>query len=226
MQRNRVIGHQGEVHDGLFNAYTGFLIDLACEAGRYAVVRHYEHLDPARITEAPLSCPSCMAANSPDPTAPPHRGRATLEQAKAVLSRADQRGYPPPLDDEGLRLAFEALGWDHPPARTLYPLIREHLTDMLTDRALTVPDGVPSVLVEYTRYTGGTLKAPIGVGDRLMHDGIASGNWSRVRVDAIEDTPDGVVVTVTEKDWPHPRKWTGPDVTRWFLKLDRAPINS
>ncbi|MCX4791991.1 hypothetical protein OG369_39780 [Streptomyces sp. NBC_01221] len=226
MKQSNVTGHRGDIHDGLFNSHTGFLIDLACDAGRYEVVHPYERLDPARITEAPLSCPSCKAANSTDPTAPPHRGRLALEHAKAVLACADQRGYPPPLDDEGLRLAFLALGLEDPPAERLYPLIREHLTDMLTDRALTVPEGIPSVLVHYTRYTGGTLQAPIGVGDRLMHDGIASGNWHVVKVDAVEDTADGVVVTVSEKDWPHPRKWTGPDITRWFLKLDRAPSNA
>lgn len=222
MDHHNVIDHQGAVHEGLFNAHTGFLIDLACGAGRYEIVHPYRQLDPARITEAPLSCPSCKEINAGGPAAPPHLNDLTREHAKAVLALADRRGYPPALDHEGLRLAFEALDLTNPPAEKLYPLIREHLTTMLTERALTVPEGTPKVLVEYRRYTGGIVQAPIGVGDRLMRNGIVSGHWPIVEVTAIKNTPNGVVVTVRDKD-QRPFDWTASKVTRRFFKLDRGP---
>lgn len=135
MDHTNLIGHNGTVHEGLLNSHTGFLVDVACDAGRYAVVHHYEKLDPARVTDASLSCPECVAANSPA-TAHLHRGRMAHRYAEDVLALADSRACPPARDDEGLRLAFVALGTESPPPRALYALIREHVTDILTDRAL------------------------------------------------------------------------------------------
>lgn len=168
MEHKNLIGHDGAVHEGLLNSHTGFLIDVACDAGRYSVVHHYEHLDPARVTDAPLSCPACVAANSPA-TAHLHRGSIAHRYAEDVLALADTRERPPAQDDEGLRLAFVALAVENPPPRSLYALIREHVVDTMTDRALAVPEGVPEVFVPYKRYTGGTVQAPVGPGDRLMH---------------------------------------------------------
>ncbi|MEU1151923.1 hypothetical protein ABZ369_02680 [Streptomyces sp. NPDC005918] len=222
MEPKNLIGHDGVVHEGLLNSHTGFLIDVACNAGRYSVVHHYEHLDPARVTDAPLSCPACVAA-SPPAAGSLHRGRLAHRYAEDVLARADSRGYPPGLDDEALRLAFVALAVEEPPSRRLYALIREHLADMLTDRALAVPEGIPQVLVPYTRYTGGEVQAPVGPGDRLMRDGVASGHFPIVRVEAVEESPTGVTVTVREKDW-HPFTWSAQELGRCFFKLDRAPL--
>ncbi|MFB6886726.1 hypothetical protein ACFCY8_38590 [Streptomyces noursei] len=78
------------------------------------------------------------------------------------------------------------------------------------------------MLVEYQLYTGGTALAPVGVGDRLMRSGIASGHWPIVEVTAVESTPDGAVVTVREKNWP-PYRCPGREAARWFFKLDRNP---
>jgi len=222
MDHHNVIDHQGAVHEALLNSYTGFLIDLACGAGRYLIVHRYEQLDPQRNTTDPLSCPSCKAINAAGHAGPRHLGHLTREHAEAVLAHADSRGYPPALDNEGLRLTFKSLNLASPPTQALYPLIREHLATMLTERALAVPEGTPQVLVEYQRYTGGTVQAPIGVGDRLMRNGIASGHWPTVTVAAIEDTPNGVIVTVKEKNRP-PFNWPAAEVPRCFFKLDRAP---
>ncbi|RLU82549.1 hypothetical protein CTZ27_29945 [Streptomyces griseocarneus] len=221
LDTHRVTDHQGAVHTALFNAYTGFLIDLACGAGRYRAVHHYEKFDPARLADAPLSCLTCAAVDAGGPDAPRSVADTTRELAARVLAHADSRGYAHGMDNEALRLSFVALGLDTP--KKLYPLIREHLTAAMTQRALTVPDGTPRVLVKYTRFTGGTLMVPVGVGDRLMHDGVASGIWYTVKVTAIEKRPSGVVVTVLEKDWPHPSEWGDADFTRWFSKLDRGP---
>ncbi|MFF8786764.1 hypothetical protein [Streptomyces sp. NPDC015125] len=221
MEHKNLIGHDGVVHEGLLNGHTGFLVDVTCDAGRFAVVHPYEKLDPARVTETPLSCPACAAANAPA-AGPLHRGHLAHQYAEDVLALADSRGYPPAGDDEGLRLAFVALGEKVPPSRRLYPLIREHLTDMLTERALAVPEGVPQVLVPYTRYTGGTVQAPAGPGDRLMSDGVASGHFPIVRVEAVEESPTGIIVTVREKGW-HPFTWPAHELGRCFFKLDRAP---
>ncbi|MER6196104.1 hypothetical protein ABT234_01815 [Streptomyces sp. NPDC001586] len=222
MDHKNLIGHDGAVHEGLLNSHTGFLIDVACDAGRYSVVHHYEHLDPARVTDAPLSCPACVAA-SPPVAGSLHRGRLAHRYAEDVLARADSRGYPPGLDDEALRLAFVALAVEEPPSRRLYALIREHLADMLTDRALAVPEGISQVLVPYRRYTGGEVQAPVGPGDRLMRDGVASGHFPIVRVEAVEESPTGVTVTVREKDW-RPFTWSAQELGRCFFKLDRAPL--
>ena len=222
MDHRNVTDHQGAVHEGLFNASTGFLIGLACGAGRYEIVHHFERLDPARISEAPLSCPTCKKIDAAEPDAPPHLSSLTREHAEAVLALTDRRGFPPALDNEGLRLAFAALNSADPPVEELYPLVREHLTTMLTERALTVPEGTPEILVEYTRYTGGTVQAPIGVGDRLMYNGIASGHWPVVEVTAIDTTPDGIFVSVSEKN-QRPYRWSAEDISRRFFKLDRGP---
>jgi hypothetical protein len=221
VRHQNVIDHQGAVHEGLFNAHTGFLINLACGAGRFTVVHPYERLDPARLTGAPPTCPTCAAITSGAPGAPPHLADVTRAHAAAVIARADRRGHPPILDNEALRLAFTDIDPTEAPAENLYPLIREHLADVLTDRALTVPDGTPNVLVSYTRFTGGTVRAPVGVGDRLMYDGIASGHWPISDVTAVEDAPGEVVVTLRE-DNDRQRRWTADEVTRHFLKIDRA----
>lgn len=162
------------------------------------------------------------------------------EIATAVLAEADGRGYPPSLDNEGLRLAFVRLVPDSGKQRPvferlargvydpensyrtepLYALVREHLADKLTERALEAPaDGTPRVFVEYTRYTGGTVQAPVGVGDRLMRNGVASGIWYTVTVTAVE--PAGVTVQ-GEDGWT--RRWDRSDFHLWFFKLDRAPL--
>lgn len=239
MDRHNVIGHDGTVHEGLFNAHTGFLIDVACDAGRYAVVQPYGKLDPARVTVEPLTCPACQAAVTGDA---PHPADVARECADAVLADAGHRGYPPSLDDEGLERAFVRLlpdsgklrpiferlaqgvyappgSYSTDPLYARYALIREHLTDTLTERALTVPDGTPRVLVDYHRYTGGILEAPVGVGDRLMHDGTASGMWYHVTVIGVDDAG----VDVRDRDgWKY--RWTPDELRRWFLKLDRAPL--
>ncbi|EDY53113.1 hypothetical protein [Streptomyces clavuligerus] len=224
MDYKHVTGHDGIVHEGLLNSHTGFLIDVACEAGRYAVVHHYRMLDPARVTKAPLSCPECLAANSPA-TAQLHRGRLARQYAEGVLALADTRGCPPGQDDEGLRLAFVSLALDNPPPRSLYALIKEHVTDMLTDRALAAPKGVPQVLVPYRRYTGGTVQAPVGPGDRLMHYGAAGGYFQYVWVDGLKESADGIDVTVREKG-QSPVTYSAQALARRYEKLDRAPLAS
>lgn len=222
MEHKNITGHDGAVHEGLLNSHTGFLIDVACEAGRYSVVHHYEKLDPARVTDAPLSCPSCFAANSPA-TAQLHRGRLALRYAEDVLALADSRKRPPAQDDEGLQLAFVSLAAENPPPRSLYELIREHVSDMLTDRAVAVPEGVPRVLVPYKRYTGGTVQAPVAPGDRLMHYSAAGGYFQYVWVNGLEDSPDGIVVTVHEKD-RRPVTYSAYGLGRRYSKLDWAPL--
>ncbi|GAA1334748.1 hypothetical protein GCM10009647_076610 [Streptomyces sanglieri] len=222
MEHKNLIGHDGAVHEGLLNSHTGFLIDVACDAGRYSVVHHYEKLDPARVTDAPLSCPACVAA-SPPTAGPLHRGRLAHRYAEDVLARADSRGYPPALDDEGLRLAFVALAVEDPPSRRLCALIREHLADMLTDRALAAPEGIPQVLVPYKRYTGGTVQAPVVPGDHLMHYSAAGGYFQYVWVDGLEESPDGIVVTVHEKD-RRPFTYSAHELGRRYSKLDWAPL--
>jgi hypothetical protein len=224
MDHKNLIGHDGAVHEGLLNSHTDFLVDVACDGGRYSVVHHYEKLDPARITDAPLSCPACVAANSPD-TAQLHRGRLAHRYAEDVLALADSRKCPPARDDEGLRLAFVSLAVENPPPRNLYALIREHVTDMLTDRALAVPEGIPQVLVPYKRYTGGTVQAPVRPGDRLMHYSAAGGYFQYVWVDTLEESPDGIVVTVHEKD-RRPFTYSAHEVARRYSKLDWAPLPS
>ncbi|MFI1648129.1 hypothetical protein ACH4XT_14490 [Streptomyces avidinii] len=220
MEHKNLIGHDGAVHEGLLNSHTGFLIDVACDAGRYSVVHHYEHLDPARVTDAPLSCPACVAANSPA-TAHLHRGSMAHRYAEDVLALADTRERPPAQDDEGLRLAFVALAVENPPPRSLYALIREHVVDTMTDRALAVPEGVPEVFVPYKRYTGGTVQAPVGPGDRLMHYSAAGGYFQYVWVDGLEESPDGIVVTVHERD-RRPVTYSARELSRRYSKLDRA----
>ncbi|MFJ5850471.1 hypothetical protein [Streptomyces sp. NPDC092903] len=220
MEHENLIGHDGAVHEGLLNSHTAFLIDVACDAGRYSVVHHYEHLEPARVTDAPLSCPACIAANSPA-TAHLHRGSMAHRYAKDVLGLADVRERPPAQDDEGLRLAFVALAVENPPPRSLYALIREHVVDAMTDRALAVPEGVPEVLVPYKRYTGGTVQAPVGLGDRLMHYSAAGGYIEYVWVDGLEESPAGIVVTVHERD-RRPVTYPARELSRRYSKLDRA----
>lgn len=237
MDRRNVTGHDGTVHQGLFNAYTGFLIDVTCDAGRFAVVRPYEQFDRSRFTDATPTCPGCLAVVT---GSTPHPADTAREIADAVLAEADGRGYPPALDGEGLERAFQRLapaGGELRPVferlargvydpqdcyrtQPLYALVREHLADRLTERALTPPpDGTPRVLVEYTRYTGGKVMAPVGPGDRLMRNGIASGHWDRSVVLGVEPG----FVTVLEDGWQHPYKYERAGMRRWFYKLDRVP---
>ncbi|MDR3080731.1 MAG: hypothetical protein LBV60_07355 [Streptomyces sp.] len=218
MDYKNLSGHDGTVHEGLLNSHTGFLVDVACEAGRYSVVHPYEKLDPARVTDAPLSCHACVAASS---SARLHRGHEARRYAEGVLALADTRACPPAQDDEGLRLAFVALGAEHPPPRALYALIREHVTDMLTDRALAVPEGVPQLLVPYKRYTGGEVQAPVGLEDRLMHYSAAGGYFEYVWVEGLEELADGIVVTVREKD-RSPVTYPAVEFSRRYSKLDRT----
>lgn len=228
--------HPGTVHEGLLNSYDGSLIGFTCGARHHDILRLNSMPDPAHLTEAPATCTGCRAAVTGET---PHPADVARECADAVLADADRRGYPPSLDDEGLRLAFVRLTPDsgelrpvferlargvYDPensyrAEPLYPLIKEHLADWLTERALKVPEGTPKVLVEYTRHTGGTVQVPVGVGDRLMRCGVASGIWYTATVTAIETSG----VTVQDKDgWT--RRWDRHDFHHWFFKLDRAPL--
>jgi hypothetical protein len=218
MDHKNVIDHGGIIHDGLFNAYDGFLISLNCGASRYEAVRPYEQLDPARVTDAPVSCERCQLVAS-------SAARLSLEnvtrgQAAAILALADCAARVPALDNEGLRLALAAAGLVTMPSVSRYGLIREHLVEALTGRALAKPVGVPEVLVNYRRYTGGTVDAPIGFGDRLMYNGIASGIWTIVEVVGFEETCAGVIVSLRDSDG-RVQKWPGNLVTYKFSKLDR-----
>lgn len=232
MDRRNVIDHEGSIHRGLFNSHTGSLIDTACDAGRRAVVHPYRKLDPAHITGEPLTCAGCRSSV---------KEAVARECAEAVLAEADGRGYPPAMDNEGLRLAFGRLASSsgerrplferlargvYDPQRSyrtepLYALIQEHLADLMTERALEVPEGTPRVTVEYTRWTGGTVQAPVGVGDRLMRNGVASGIWYTVTVTAVEQAG----VTVEDEDG-RARRWDRDDFHAWFFKLDRAPLSA
>ncbi|MGW4178641.1 hypothetical protein [Streptomyces rubiginosohelvolus] len=193
-QRHRPQRHR---HEGLFNSYTGYLIDVACDANRYTAVEPYTQFDPTRLTEDPATCIGCRALHDSAQSAPRHPADIARQCAHAVLADADNRGCPPALDDEGLRLAFVRLAPDAGNRRQLferlargaydpqnsyrteplYALTQEHLADTLTERAMEVPAGTPEVLIRYQRYTGGELQAPVGVGDRLTYDGLASGHW-------------------------------------------------
>jgi len=236
MDRRNVTGHAGTVHQGLLNSHTGFFIDVACDAGRYAVVRHYEKLDPARLTEDALTCPGCMAAVAGEKTHPADLARQCPD---AVIADADRRGYVPPLDNEALRLAFVHLAPDsgelrpvferlargvydpenHYRTEPLYDLIQEHLTDDLTARAGVVPEGTPGVFIRYTRFTGGSVQVPVGVGDRLVKDGIASGHWDRFTVLVVER---GGIIAQSDDGWTN--RFTRDEVRRFFAyKTDRAP---
>ncbi len=220
MDHKNVIDLSGVIHEGLFNTHTGFLIDLNCGGTRFDVVHPYEQLVPGAITEAPVSCHGCKQV-AMEPLAHTSLENVTRAHAAAVLTLADNHGRVPELDGEGLRLAFAKLEPASRPSAVLYPVIREHLVEELTERALAKPDGVPEVLVEYPRYTGGTVQAPIGVGDRLMRNGVASGIWTIVEVAGIEETRGGIVVSLRELDgWV--QKWPAGSVTRCLLKLDRA----
>ncbi|WP_431985252.1 hypothetical protein [Streptomyces qinglanensis] len=241
MDRRNVAGLSGLVHEGLFNSHTGFLIDVACGAGRYTVVEPYTQFDPALLTGGPATCTGCRALLGGVQGAPRHPADVARECAHAVLADADSRGCPPVLDDEGMRLVFARLAPDAGGLRPLferlargaydpqnsyrtqplYALIGEHLADMLTERALQVPAGTPEVLIRYTRYTGGELQVPVGVGDRLTCDGLASGHWPTGTVITVEDS--GVLVDF--HDGFPPRHYQRREVSRWFaFKRDRAPL--
>lgn len=71
MDHKNLIGHDGAVHEGLLNSHTGFLIDVACDAGRYSVVHHYEHLD-----RHALPTPRCPARRASSRAHPPDRSTA------------------------------------------------------------------------------------------------------------------------------------------------------
>jgi hypothetical protein len=239
MDRRNVIGLDGTIHQGLFNPHTGFFIDLACDAGRYAAVRHYEKLDPECITDLAPTCTGCTAAVAGET---PHPADVARMCADVVLADADRRGHLPALDNEALRLAFVRLapaaadelrpvlerlarGVYDPEnnyrTEPLYDLIQEHLADDLTARALTEPEGegdTPRVLVKYTRFTGGEVQSPVRAGDRLMHNGITSGMWYTVTVLSVESSG----IAVRDNDgWT--RRWDRAGFHRWFSKLDRLP---
>ncbi|MER7487968.1 hypothetical protein ABTY20_19080 [Streptomyces sp. NPDC126497] len=236
MDRRNVIGLDGTVHQGLLNSHTGDFIGPACDAGRHAVVRPYEKLDPARLTEDVLTCIGCTAAVTGETAHPADVARTV---ADAVLADADRRGHLPPLDNEALRLAFVRIAGDagelrpvferlargvYDPennyrAEPLYPLIKEHLADDLTARALTVPEGTPDIRVRYTRWTGGNVQVPVGVGDRLVWDGIASGHWDRFTVLVVER---GGIIAQSDDGWTN--RFSRDEVRRFFAyKADRAP---
>ena len=236
MDRRNVTGHDGTVHQGLFNSHTLDFIDLACDAGRYAVVHHYAKLDPARLTEDALTCAGCTAAVT---GATPHPADVARKCADAVLTDADHRGCPPALGNEGLERAFARLapaadelrplferlarGVYDPEnnyrSEPLYPLIREHLADDLTERARVVPEGTPEVLVRYMRYTGGDVLVPVDVGDRLVKDGLASGHWDRFTVLVVDRSG---IIARSDDGWTD--RFSESDVRRFFaFKTDRAP---
>ncbi|MFB7836194.1 hypothetical protein [Streptomyces sp. NPDC056056] len=240
MDRRNATGLNGLIHEALFNSHTGFLIDVTCDATRYTVVKHYAQFDPALLTDAPATCTGCRTILDAAPGAPRHPADTARECADIVLADADNRGYPPTLDDEGLRLAFARLapGTGHlrplfedlargvyDPQNSyrtqpLYALTREHLADTLTERALKVPANTPKVLVRYVRHTGGELQVPVGVGDLLTGDGIASGHWPTGTVTAVETS--GVLVDFHDS-YP-PRHYHRHEVPRCFaFKRDRAP---
>lgn len=235
MDRRNVTGHDGTVHQGLFNSFTEEFIDLACDAGRYAVVRHYAKLDPARLTGDATTCTGCTAAVT---GAAPHPADVARKVADAVLADTDRRGYRPPLDDEALRLASARLAPDsgelrpvferlargvYDPennyrAEPLYPLIKEHLTDDLTARARVVPGGTSEILIRYTRWTGGDVMVPVGVGDRLVKNGLASGHWDHFTVLAVGDFG---IIAQSDDGWTN--HFTVDEVRRFFaFKTDRA----
>ncbi|WP_030248289.1 hypothetical protein [Streptomyces sp. NRRL S-455] len=236
MDRRNVTGHDGTVHQALLNSHTGDFIDLACDAGRYAVVHHGEAFDQARLTDAALTCPGCTAAAT---GAVPHPADEAREYAAAVLAEADRRGYPPALDDEGMRLAFERLALDsgaaHPVYARLargeydpensyrkvreYGLARGYLDDMLTERALDVAEPIPGATAEYRRFTGGTVTAPLSVGDRVMRTAYASGLWWFGNIAGT----DGRYVLVYRDGSEIPSRYTACEMHRLFAKLDRAP---
>ncbi|WP_331732029.1 hypothetical protein OG613_47320 (plasmid) [Streptomyces sp. NBC_00015] len=239
MDRRNVTGLNGLVHEGLFNSHTGFLIDVACHADRYAVVEPYTQFDPVLLTEDPATCTGCRVLLGGIQGGPRHPADIARECADAVLADADNRGYPPALDDEGMRLAFVRLAPDAGGLRPLfkrlargvydplnsyrteplYALTQEHLVDTLTERAMVVPAGTPEVLIRYVRFTGGELQVPVGVGDRLTYDGLASGHWDTGTVTAVENS--GILVDV-HNGLP-PRHYERHEVSRSFaFKRDRA----
>lgn len=236
MDRRNVIGLDGIVHEGLFNSHTDDFIDLSCDAGRYAAVRHYEKLDPECVTDLAPTCAGCTAAVTGDA---PHPADVARMCADVVLAEADGRGYPPALDDEALRLSFGritpaadelrpvferlARGVYDPEnnfrAEPLYPLIKEHLADDLTARAQAVPEGTPEVLIRYTRYTGGNVMVPVGVGDRLVKNGLASGHWDRFTVLVVERSG---IIAQSDDGWTN--RFSRDEVRRFFsFKADRVP---
>jgi hypothetical protein len=240
MDRRNVTALNRLVHEGLCNSYTGALIGFTCAAPHYEVLRLNSMPEPERLTDDRASCTGCRAildGNLPHPADVAH------EIADLVLADADRRGYPPALDNEGLRLVFERLAPDIGDMRPLferlargvydprnsyrtqplYALVRQHLDDQLTERARVVPKGTPEVLVRYTRYTGGDIRVPVGVGDRLTYDGLASGHWPTGTVASVEDS--GILVDY--HDGYPPRHYKRHEVPLWFaFKVNRAPLTN
>ncbi|MFE2850191.1 hypothetical protein ACFXJO_03560 [Streptomyces lavendulae] len=240
MDRRNATGLNGQIHEALFNSHTGFLIDVTCNATRYTVVKPYTQFDPALLTKAPATCTGCRTILDAAPGAPRHPADIARECADILLTDADTRGYPPTLDDEGLRLAFTRLAPDTGHLRPLfedlargvydpqnsyrtqplYALTREHLADTLTERALQVPPNTPKVTVRYVRHTGGELQVPVGVGDRLTRNGLASGHWPTGTVTAVDTS--GILVDF--HDGYPPRHYHQHEVPRCFaFKRNRAP---
>lgn len=238
MDRRSVIGINGEIHEGLFNSYTGSLIGFTCGSRHHDILRLNSMPDSACLTDGPVTCDGCLKATTGTMAHPATVARMC---ADAVLAEADGRGYPPTMDDEGLRLAFTRLAPDAGELRPLferlargvydpensyrrerlYDLIREHLADAMTARALEAPaEPIPDATVEYTRFTGGKVMAPLGVGDRVMRTAYASGLWWFGSIVGTE----GEYALIREDGSKVPFRYKRRAMGDLFAKLDRAPL--
>lgn len=236
MDRHRLFGTDSRVHEILRSSYNGRLIAFTCDApfSINDVLVYGCKPDPTRLTDDEVTCPGCLSVMN---GAAPHPDDLSREIADAVLAETDRRGRVPVLANENLRLMFEALirgaGDDEERIRyeilvaqyyafhmTMYDLVRQHLDDLLTDRARVVPEGTPEVLVRYMRYTGGDVMVPVGVGDRLVSDGLASGHWDHCTVTAVD--PDGINI---EMDWGWRGRYAKDEVRRAFsFKTNSPPV--
>ncbi|MFG3207384.1 hypothetical protein [Streptomyces sp. NPDC048192] len=77
------------------------MIDLACDASRYAVVEPYTQFDPALLTKGPATCTGCRAVLAGAQDAPRDPADVARECADAVLAAegravhaSDARGIP------------------------------------------------------------------------------------------------------------------------------------
>lgn len=213
------------IHSG-YMSVTGDLVYLVCGVSRFRVVPHHIGAVPEHTTPAPATCWECLALDGIGHDHPLHPLGIAKANAAAVLARAEERGYVPEPDDEGLRLTLgHPVTTGTPPP--LYRLIRELLAEEMTARALTPPaPGTPKVMVRYTRFTGGAVQAPLGAGDHVMNSDVASGSLGETAmVTAIEHTTlygvEGVWVTVAKGN--SLRHLTAKQISRHYLKLDKDP---